>query len=197
MLLRKAAKRPMHAVIRGIGMGKAMHRVLAMAEGHDRRRRHEAKRGEGGNRHRHAEAKPGAECPQHGSSLVGRGAPCNPRYRSQIALPTADYGKTRKPGRPRPRCRYWRHQCPLRSRRSRNPRAVGDQAISLRRACKHRSCRRDLSCRAERASMPRRRRRGGAARWRQDQAHQFRLVLHRRKPGERRAPRRHSSPQRL
>ena len=82
VLLRKAAKRPMHAMIRGIGMGKAMHRVLAMAEGHNRRRRHEAKRREGGNRHRHAEPKPGAECPQHGSSLVGLGAPRNPRRRS-------------------------------------------------------------------------------------------------------------------
>jgi hypothetical protein len=42
MLLRKSAKRPMHAVIDGISMGKAMHRVLAMAEGHDRWRSHEA-----------------------------------------------------------------------------------------------------------------------------------------------------------
>jgi hypothetical protein len=32
----------MHAVINSISMGKAMHRVLAMAEGHHRRRRHEA-----------------------------------------------------------------------------------------------------------------------------------------------------------
>src|SRR5262245_15388789 len=106
MLLGSAAERPMHAVMDGIGMGKAMDRVLAMAEGHDRRRRHEAKRRESGNRHRHAEPKAGAECPQHGSSLVGRGAPRNPRYRSKIALPTADYGKTREPGHPRPRCRY-------------------------------------------------------------------------------------------
>src|SRR5262245_20278655 len=87
MLLRSAAERPMHAVMDGIGVGKAMDRVLAMAEGQDRRRRHEAKRREGGNRHPHAEPAPGAEYPQHRSSLVGRGAPRNPRYQSQIALP--------------------------------------------------------------------------------------------------------------
>jgi hypothetical protein len=70
MLVGKTAKPRMHAVIRGVGVGKAMHRILAMAEGHDRRWRHEAKRGEGGDRHRHAEAKPGAEPLQHGESLV-------------------------------------------------------------------------------------------------------------------------------
>jgi hypothetical protein len=66
MLLCNAVKRPMHAVIDGIGMGEAMQGLLAMAEGHDRRRRHQAKGGEGGDCHRHAEAKPGAELLQHG-----------------------------------------------------------------------------------------------------------------------------------
>jgi hypothetical protein len=63
MLLRKPA---MHAVIHSVRMGEAMHSVLAMAKGHDRRRRHEAKGGKGGDHYRHADAKPGAELLQHG-----------------------------------------------------------------------------------------------------------------------------------
>ncbi len=51
----------MHVVIGGIAMGEALHNVAAMAEGHHRRRRHEAKDGKAGNHDRHAEAKPGAE----------------------------------------------------------------------------------------------------------------------------------------
>jgi hypothetical protein len=56
----------MHAVTHGVGMGKAMHGMLAMAEGHDRRRCHEAKGGEDSNCHCRAEAKPGAKLLQHG-----------------------------------------------------------------------------------------------------------------------------------
>ena len=50
-----------HAVIDGIAISKAMHSVVAVTEGHDRRRRHEAKGGESGDHNRHAEAKPRAE----------------------------------------------------------------------------------------------------------------------------------------
>ena len=50
-----------HPVIHGIGIRKAMHSVVAVTEGHDRRRRHEAKGGESGDHNRHAEAKPRAE----------------------------------------------------------------------------------------------------------------------------------------
>src|SRR4249920_4212912 len=56
----------------------------------------------------------------------------DPRYRSQIALPTADYGKTREPGRLRPRCRYWRHQCPLR-RPEIMREAFGQEAVAAAR----------------------------------------------------------------
>jgi hypothetical protein len=35
----------MHAVVGDIGVGEAMHGILAMAEGHDRWRRHETKGG--------------------------------------------------------------------------------------------------------------------------------------------------------
>ena len=98
MLLRKVAKRRMHAVIRGISMGKAVHGVVTMAEGHDRRRRHEAKRREGGNRHRHAEAKPGAECPQHASSLVGRGASRNLATDHKLRYQPPIMGKPANPG---------------------------------------------------------------------------------------------------
>ena len=55
-----------HAVIDGIGIRKAMQSVVAVTEGHDRRRRHEAKGGESGDHNRHAEPKPGAELLQHG-----------------------------------------------------------------------------------------------------------------------------------
>jgi hypothetical protein len=49
MLTRQAV---VHPVIDGIGMGETMHGVLAMAEGHDRRGRHEAKRCKSGDCHR-------------------------------------------------------------------------------------------------------------------------------------------------
>ena len=57
---------PMHAVIDGVGVGEAMHRSLAMAEGHDCRRRYQAKGGEDGDCHRDAEPNPGAQRFQHG-----------------------------------------------------------------------------------------------------------------------------------
>ena len=66
MLLCNAVKRPMHAVIDGIGMGEAMQVFSPWPKAMTRRRRHQAKGGEGGDCHRHAEAKPGAELLQHG-----------------------------------------------------------------------------------------------------------------------------------
>jgi hypothetical protein len=59
----------MHAVIHGVGISEAMGCLAAMAESHDRRRRHEAKCGENSDHHRHPEGKSGAERFQHGSSL--------------------------------------------------------------------------------------------------------------------------------
>ena len=55
-----------HAVIDGIGIRKAMQSVVAVTEGHDRRRRDKAKRGVRRGRHRYPEPKPGAELLQHG-----------------------------------------------------------------------------------------------------------------------------------
>jgi hypothetical protein len=50
-----------HPVIDGLGISKAMHSVVAVTEGHNRRRRHEAKCGESGDHNCHAEARPRAE----------------------------------------------------------------------------------------------------------------------------------------
>jgi hypothetical protein len=76
--LRAAA---MHAVIYGIRIGEAVGSIVAVTEGHDRWRGHEAKGGEGGDCHCHSEAKPSAECPHYETSLVGWGAPRKPRER--------------------------------------------------------------------------------------------------------------------
>ena len=65
----------MHAVAGDIGVGEAMRGRLAMAESHDSRRRHQAKRGKDGNRHRHAKSKPRPKRLQHGSSLVAPAPP--------------------------------------------------------------------------------------------------------------------------
>ena len=67
MLLRRPA---MHAVIRDVGIGEAVHSLAAMAEGDGRRRRNQTEGGEYGNCHSHTEAKPSAELLQHGASLV-------------------------------------------------------------------------------------------------------------------------------
>jgi hypothetical protein len=66
MLLGRPA---MHAMIRDVGIGEAVHSVIAMAEGDDRRRRNQTEGGEGSDCHRYAEPKPGPERSQHRSSL--------------------------------------------------------------------------------------------------------------------------------
>jgi hypothetical protein len=60
----------MYTVIGDIGIGEAMHGFAAMAEGHDCRRRYQAKGGKDGNCHRDAEPKPDPKRFQHGPSLV-------------------------------------------------------------------------------------------------------------------------------
>ena len=60
----------MHTVIGNIGIGEAMHGFAAMAEGHDCRRRYQAKGGKDGNCHRDAEPKPDPKRFQHVPSLV-------------------------------------------------------------------------------------------------------------------------------
>jgi hypothetical protein len=66
----------MHTVIHLVGISEAMGCIAAMAESHDRRRRHEAKCGENGDHHRHAEAKPGAQLLQHRRSELPQVESC-------------------------------------------------------------------------------------------------------------------------
>ena len=60
----------MHGVIGNVGVGETMRGIAAMTEGHDRRRRYQAKGGKDGNCHRDAEPKPDPKRFQHGPSLV-------------------------------------------------------------------------------------------------------------------------------
>ena len=73
--LRAAA---MHAVIYGIRIGEAVGNHVAMAESHDRWRRHEAKGGPGRDQHRHAKARPRAQLLQHVESLLPQAGGCKP-----------------------------------------------------------------------------------------------------------------------
>ena len=59
-----------HAMIDRVGMGKAVDRVLPVAEGKYGRGRHKAKRRERGKRCRQPEAEPGAQCGQHRFRIV-------------------------------------------------------------------------------------------------------------------------------
>jgi hypothetical protein len=79
-----------HAVIHGFGIGEAVRGVAAMAEGHDRRWYHQAKRGKNRDHYRQAEAKPGAECP-HAFEPSGGSRALQARHQSKNALPTAQY----------------------------------------------------------------------------------------------------------
>lgn len=51
----------MRAVIRDVGIGEAVHSIVAMAEGDGRRRRNQTEGGEYGNCHSHAKANTSAE----------------------------------------------------------------------------------------------------------------------------------------
>jgi hypothetical protein len=62
----------MHVVIYGIGISEAVDGVAAVAEGHDRGRCHEAKRGESGDHHSRAKAEPTSESPHYALSVVGK-----------------------------------------------------------------------------------------------------------------------------
>jgi hypothetical protein len=64
-----------HAVIPDVGIGEAMHGVIAMTEGHRRGRRHQAQRREERQTHRYAETWPRAQRCKHGPSLLALGGP--------------------------------------------------------------------------------------------------------------------------
>jgi hypothetical protein len=54
-----------HAVIDGIGMGEALNRMLAVAEGEHRRGQGKAKGGKGRERNREPESQSLCQCAQH------------------------------------------------------------------------------------------------------------------------------------